>query len=221
MKTNAPALSLVVLISGTGSNLQAILRHIEQGHLNAKVDCVISHREAPGFAFAKAYGIPTQIVTSHAGLSREAYGQKLLQVLANYQPQLVVLAGFIRILSPNVVQTYHGRLLNIHPSLLPAYKGLHTHTRVLAAGDSEHGVSIHFVDQSLDGGPIICQAQLKVLADDTSESLAKRVQRLEHQIYPTVIQWFAEGKLLLKDNNVYLDGCLLSKQGYLFSDLNP
>lgn len=206
---------LAVLISGSGTNLQAILDAIDSGTLSATVAVVLSNRaDAGGLARAKQAGIPTVTLDHRSFDSREAFDQAMIEQLDQHQPDTVVLAGFMRILSAAFVRHYAGRLINIHPSLLPKYRGLHTHARALEAGDSEHGCSIHFVTEELDGGPLIAQAPLAVLANDTEDSLSNRVQQREHLLYPLVLQWRADQRLVLDDNGVVLDGKLLPAQGY-------
>ena len=197
---------VVVLISGKGSNLQAILDASHENDYPAEVVAVISNKpDAYGLERAKAAGIPTQVIEHHRYPDRDSYDQALIQAIDHYQPDLVVLAGFMRILSDAFVQHYANRLINIHPSLLPKYKGLHTHQRVLDGGDKQHGASVHFVTPSLDDGPLILQSAIDVQPDDTAASLATRVHAIEHLIYPQAIRWFAEGRLSLRGNCVYLD----------------
>lgn len=201
------SLALVVLISGNGSNLQAIIDAIQAGKLQAEVRAVISNNpDAYGLIRARQAGIPARVLDHRNYPSREAYDQALQTVIDEYQPQLVILAGFMRILTAEFVSHYHGRMLNIHPSLLPKYQGLNTHQRVLEAGDTIHGVSVHFVTPELDGGPVILQAEVPVRDGDTAEDLAQRVHQQEHVIYPMVIGWFAEGRLQLHDETVLFDG---------------
>ncbi len=203
-------LPLVVLISGTGSNLQAIIDRIAAGELNAEIRAVISNRaEAAGLRRAREAGIEAISLPHGEFASREAYDQALMAHIDRFQPGLVVLAGFMRILTPALVQHYHGRLVNIHPSLLPAYRGLDTHRRVLAAGDDEHGASVHFVTEELDGGPVIVQGRCPVSTGDDADSLAAKVHRLEHRIYPLAIAWFAQGRLALGPQGAELDGLVL------------
>ncbi|MFO7603766.1 MAG: phosphoribosylglycinamide formyltransferase [Gammaproteobacteria bacterium] len=197
---------LVVLISGQGSNLQAIIDATQAADFPAEVVAVISNKaEAYGLQRAAAAGIPTQVVAHGNYADRAAYDQALMQAIDGFQPDLVVLAGFMRILSDAFVHHYTQRLLNIHPSLLPRHKGLNTHQRALAAGDKQHGATVHFVTPSLDAGPIILQAAIDVHAEDTPASLAERVHLLEHRLYPQAIRWFAEGRLRLRGDTVYLD----------------
>jgi phosphoribosylglycinamide formyltransferase-1 len=200
-------LALVVLISGNGSNLQAIIDAIRYKGLNAEVRAVISNNpEAYGLTRAREADIPAKVLDHRNYASREAYDQDLQALIDRYQPQLVLLAGFMRILTENFVNHYHGRMLNIHPSLLPKYQGLNTHQRVLEAGDNIHGVSVHFVTPELDGGPVILQAEIPVHPGDTADDLAQRVHQQEHVIYPLVIRWIAEGRLALQHETVLFDG---------------
>ncbi len=198
-------LSVVVLISGSGSNLQAII-DATANDPSTKVTAVISNRDdAYGLERARTAGIETRVLNHKPYPSREAYDQALIELIDSFQPGLVTLAGFMRILSPLFVQHYQGRLLNIHPSLLPKHKGLHTHQRALEAGDRIHGASVHFVTEELDGGPVILQAQVPVKADDTEEQLAARVLQQEHIIYPQVIRWFAEGRIAMNGSQLEMD----------------
>jgi phosphoribosylglycinamide formyltransferase 1 len=197
-------LPIVALISGRGSNLKAI---IEAQLSLVEIRAVISNRpEAPGLRYAEEAGISTEVLDHTQFKSRVEFDTALQACIDHYQPKLVVLAGFMRILSSQFVAYYQGRLFNIHPSLLPAFKGLHTHKRALEAGVKEHGVSVHFVTEDLDSGPVIIQARVPVLPDDDEENLAARVLEQEHRIYPKAIQWFAEGRLQLQENTVFLDG---------------
>jgi phosphoribosylglycinamide formyltransferase-1 len=199
-------LPVVVLISGSGSNLQAIIDAAAAG-LPIEVRAVISNQaEAYGLVRAEQAGIATAVLDHRPFKQREAYDQALLNQIDDYQPGLVALAGFMRILTPVFVRRYQGRMFNIHPSLLPKYRGLHTHQRVLDAGDRLHGANVHFITDELDGGPLIVQAQVPVLADDDADRLAARVLKREHQIYPLAIKWFAEGRLRLNpQGRVLLD----------------
>jgi len=186
---------LVILISGRGSNMEAIVRAQIPG---AEVAAVVSNRpDAAGLRFAAAHGIPTVVVDHKAYGSRDAFDQALAEAIDRFHPDLVVLAGFMRILGEAFVARYAGRMMNIHPSLLPAFPGLHTHERAIAEGCRLHGATVHFVTPSLDHGPIIIQAAVPVLPDDTPERLAERVLREEHRIYPQAIRWFVEGRLTL------------------------
>lgn len=208
--------NVVVLISGSGSNLQALIDSVAHDGNPARIAAVISNRaDAYGLQRAKQAGIATELLDHKQFDGREAFDAALIQAIDAHQPDLVVLAGFMRILTPGFVQHYAGRLLNIHPSLLPKYKGLHTHQRALEAGDSEHGCSVHFVTEELDGGPLVVQAVLPVMADDTAESLASRVHQQEHHIYPLAVRWFAEGRLRLDAQGAMLDGQPLPASGHL------
>lgn len=198
---------VVVLISGNGSNLQALLDRSANKACGYQIVAVVSNRpDAYGLQRAKQAGIPGLTLDHQVFASREAFDTELMRVIDQHDPGLIVLAGFMRILSPAFVRHYTGRLLNIHPSLLPAYKGINTHQRVLDAGDVEHGVSVHFVTEELDGGPVILQAVIPVRADDTKETLAARVAIEEHRIYPEVVTWFANRRLLINDEGIWLDG---------------
>ncbi|MET1078818.1 MAG: phosphoribosylglycinamide formyltransferase [Pseudomonas sp.] len=206
---------VVVLISGSGSNLQALIDAQGEGN-PLRIRAVIANRaDALGLGRAARAGIPTQVLDHKAYDGREAFDAALMAAIDAHAPQLVVLAGFMRILSAGFVRHYQGRLLNIHPSLLPKYKGLHTHQRALEAGDSEHGCSVHFVTEELDGGPLVVQAVVPVQADDTPDSLARRVHEQEHQIYPLAVHWFASGRLRLQEHGAVLDGQALPSTGHL------
>ena len=208
--------NVVVLLSGSGSNLQALIDSASAGDSPVRIRAVVSNRaDAYGLQRAKAAGIDTAVL-EHAGFAgREAFDAALMALIDGFSPDLVVLAGFMRILSGGFVRHYQGRLLNIHPSLLPKYKGLHTHQRALEAGDSEHGCSVHFVTEELDGGPLVVQAVVPVATDDTAQTLAQRVHLQEHQIYPLAVRWFAEGRLRLADQGALLDGEPLATSGHL------
>lgn len=207
---------VVVLLSGTGSNLQALIDSDDVKASPAHIRAVISNRaDAYGLQRAKDAGIDTRVLDHKAFEGREAFDAALIEVIDEFKPQLVVLAGFMRILSADFVRHYQGRLLNIHPSLLPKYKGLHTHQRALEAGDGEHGCSVHFVTEELDGGPLVVQAVIPVESDDSPHSLAQRVHAQEHRIYPLAVRWFAEGRLSLDEQGALLDGQLLAASGHL------
>jgi phosphoribosylglycinamide formyltransferase-1 len=201
------ALAVVALISGRGSNLQAIIDAAADGSLPIVLRAVISNRrDAAGLERAAQAGIATAVVDHTAYPDREAFDAALQVAIDRHDPGLVVLAGFMRVLTPGFVAHYHGRMLNIHPSLLPKYRGLHTHERALADGASEHGASVHFVTDDLDGGPVVLQARVPVLPDDTAETLAARVLTQEHRIYPAVIRWMAAGRLRIVGDHALLDG---------------
>ena len=198
---------VVVLASGRGSNLQAIAERIDRGGLPASIAAVISDRaDAGALDWARARGIPTATLAPRDYEGREAYGDALATAVERFTPGLVVLAGFMRILSDGFVGRFAGRLLNIHPSLLPKYPGLHTHRRALEAGDREHGASVHFVTPELDGGPVVIQARVPILPGDDEATLAARVLREEHLIYPECVGWFASGRLRMRDGAPWLDG---------------
>lgn len=207
---------VVVLLSGTGGNLQAMIDSFQDDAGPARIRAVISNRaEAYGLERAQKAGIETRVLDHRAFEGREAFDAALIEQIDTFKPRLVVLAGFMRILSANFVRHYQGRLLNIHPSLLPLYKGLHTHQRVLEAGDVEHGCSVHFVTEELDGGPLVVQAVVSIALDDSPTTLAQRVHAQEHRIYPLAIRWFAEGRLSLGEQGALLDGQLLGPNGHL------
>ena len=209
--------SIVVLISGKGSNLQAIIDAIDEQGLATRIAAVISNKaNAFGLERAQRASIPIEVITATAGTSRDDYDAKLMACIDAYQPDLIVLAGFMRILSDRFVEHYLGRMINIHPSLLPDYKGLDTHRRVLAAGEKHHGATVHYVTPELDSGPIIVQARIPVTEGETEAELVKRVHRLEHQIYPYAVQLIASGRLRLKHQTVMLDGKALGPRGVEF-----
>ena len=214
--TVAKPLRVVVLISGSGTNLQALIERQASGELPVTLAAVISNRpQAKGLERAQTAGIETQVLDHTQFGSRAAFDTELKRSIDAYRPDLVVLAGFMRILTPEFTDHYAGRMLNIHPSLLPKYQGLHTHERVLAAGETEHGVTVHFVTSELDGGPAIVQARVPVLPGDTPEDLARRVQREEHRIYPLAVGWFAQGRLNMDNGQALLDGEPLGPGGCL------
>ena len=207
---------VVVLLSGTGSNLQALIDSTRTGDSPVRIAAVISNRsDAYGLQRARDAGIDTRSLDHKAFDGREAFDRALIELIDAFAPKLVVLAGFMRILSADFVRHYEGRLLNIHPSLLPKYKGMHTHQRALDAGDSEHGCSVHFVTEELDGGPLVVQAVVPVESGDSAQTLAQRVHTQEHRIYPLAVRWFAEGRLILGDQGALLDGQLLAASGHL------
>lgn len=203
----AEPLSLVVLISGNGSNLQALLDAIARGDVPARVRAVVSNRaEAYGLQRAEQAGIPHHVLSHRDFPDRASYDAALQALIDRYRPGLVVLAGFMRILTAEFVNHYAGRLMNIHPSLLPAYQGLDTHRRALADGVKEHGASVHFVTEELDGGPVIIQGRVAVDPGDSAETLAEKVHGVEHRIYPLAVAWFAQGRLRLDGEGVSMDG---------------
>jgi len=206
------SLPVVVLISGGGSNLQAIIDAVDQQNLPVDIRAVISNNpDAHGLQRACNSGIRSQVVDHREFPDRESFDHALQQTIDSHSPELVILAGFMRILTPGFVAHYQGRMFNIHPSLLPEYRGLHTHKRALAANETRHGASVHFVTSDLDGGPVIIQAEVPVLPGDDPDILAARVLAQEHQIYPQAIRWFAEGRLTLDigKGTPYLDGRML------------
>jgi phosphoribosylglycinamide formyltransferase-1 len=207
MSPQAARVPVVALISGRGSNLRVIAGEANAGRLPVEIRSVVSDREdAPGIAWARGAGLSCETLSPKLYASRAEYDAALGRLVASHAPGLVVLAGFMRILGPEFVDRYAGRVLNIHPSLLPKYRGLHTHRRVLEAGDREHGASVHFVTRELDGGPVVLQARVPVRDDDDEASLAARVLEQEHRIYPHAIAWFASGRLALREGRAWLDG---------------
>ena len=197
---------LVVLISGRGSNLQALLDQAASGELSAEVVAVISNQPGVyGLERARQAGIPALELNHRNFVDRPSFEAALIELIDSYQPDLVILSGFMRLLTAGFTEHYQGRLLNIHPSLLPKFRGLHTHERAIAAGETEHGATIHFVTAELDGGPLIVQARVPVLPGDDPEVLAARVLAQEHRLYPQAIRWFAEGRLKLEGDQVWFD----------------
>ena len=197
--------SLVVLISGTGSNLQAIIDAINNKQLDAEIKAVISNKvSATGLDRAAKENITTHLIEHKSYPSRETFDRAMIQVIDAAGADLVVLAGFMRILSKPFIDHYQHRLINIHPSLLPKYKGLNTHQQVIDNNDTVHGASVHYVSQELDSGPIVIQAEIPVLASDTAETLAARVLIEEHKIYPQAIQLFADGRLQIDGRRVHI-----------------
>jgi phosphoribosylglycinamide formyltransferase-1 len=216
----ARPLRLAVLISGRGSNLKALLDAIAAGELGAQVVLVLSNRPgAAGLDLAAAAGLTCAVVDHRQYPDRPAFEQALLTALDTAQPDLLVLAGFMRVLTADFVDRYRGRLINIHPSLLPAFPGLDTHARALAARATEHGASVHFVTAAVDGGPLIAQIRVPVRAGDTPDSLAARVLAAEHQLYPRVIRWYADGRLALEGDSVLLDGRPLHSPVQMHSEM--
>lgn len=198
---------LAILISGRGSNMQAFIEACASGELDAQISVVISNNtDAAGLERAAQAGIATCCIDHRAFPSREAFDQALVDQLQARRADLVILAGFMRILTPVFIKPFAGRLLNIHPSLLPKYPGLHTHQRALDAGDTEAGVTVHFVTPELDGGPPIIQARVPIVAGDNAQTLAARVILEEHVIYPLAAQWYLQGRLKLTNQGAYLDG---------------
>lgn len=202
-----PPVRLVVLISGGGSNLQAIMDAVARGAIHGEIHAVISNDpQAYGLQRARLAGIPTEVIDHRRYPDRTAFDRELRRRIEAFDPGLVILAGFMRILSTEMTAPFEGRMLNIHPSLLPRHRGLHTHERVLEAGESRHGCSVHFVTSDLDGGPLVIQASVPVHPGDTPEGLAARVLEREHIIYPLAIRWYCAGRLSMQDHHVILDG---------------
>jgi len=198
----------VVLISGSGSNLQSLIDNAE--NIDLEISCVISNNpNAYGLERAKNAGIETKILEHTQFTSRVNYDRSLKKIIDEYKPGIIILAGFMRILTADFVNSYLGKIINIHPSLLPKHQGLNTHERAIQAGDKIHGASVHFVTAELDGGPIIAQKAIEIYDNENSESLAKRVLREEHKIYPMVVKWFTEGRVYYKNNKVVLDNKIL------------
>lgn len=197
---------VVVLISGNGSNLQAILDTSKSADCNYEVVAVLANNaNAYGLLRAKRENIATHVIDHRDFATRLAFDSAMMDCIDQYQPKLLVLAGFMRILTPEFVQHYIGRLINIHPSLLPKYQGLHTHQRALEAGDQEHGVSVHFVTEELDGGPVIMQSVIEITELDTEKSLQTRVHQREHLIYPLCIDWCCRDKVGFTNEKVIFD----------------
>lgn len=206
------ALPVVVLVSGRGSNMEALLRARRAGDLPVVFRAVISNRpEAPALDIARAEGVTAEALDHRPFPDRESFDHALMGVIDRHEPGLIVLAGFMRILTADFIEHYRGRLLNIHPSLLPALPGLHTHERALAEGLHEHGATVHFVTPELDAGPAVLQARVPVRPGDDPATLGARVLRQEHRIYPRAVRWFAEGRLRFDGDTPWLDGEPLSR----------
>ena len=206
---------IVVLISGSGSNLQAIMDAIQSGQINGQIELVISNKaDAYGLFRAKNAGIATCVIDHKAFDSRESFDLAVQQRIDTIEPDLVILAGFMRILSAGFVRHYSGRMLNIHPSLLPKYKGLHTHQRALTAADKEHGCTVHFVTEELDGGPLLVQAVVPVKTDDTESTLQARVHEREHVAYPLAVEWICADRIRVCEDGIYRDNELLPASGF-------
>jgi len=198
---------VAILISGRGSNMQAIIKDSQTDHCPYQICLVLSNRpEAEGLSIAKAAGIATEIIEHQNYPDRVQFDAAVKEKIDAHQANLVALAGFMRILSSEFVQALKGKMLNIHPSLLPKFKGLNTHQRALDAGETEHGASVHFVSSELDAGPIILQTKVPVLVGDNANTLAARVLEQEHKIYPQALRWLAQGRVELHESQVYLDG---------------
>lgn len=207
---------IVVLISGSGSNLQTLINAVAEQRIPAEISAVISNREdAFGLERARNAGIPALVLDHKQYSSREAFDNELSTLIDQYQPDLVVLAGFMRILSNDFVERYLGRMINIHPSLLPKYPGLHTHQRALEAGDAIHGASVHYVIPELDAGPVILQGQIEIKPAENAEQLASRVlAQVEHKIYPQAVEWIASRRIEFQQNRVFKDQEPLPVGGY-------
>jgi len=200
------------LISGSGTNLQAIIDAVNHGQINATISAVISNRaDADGLQRAQRAQIRTELIEQKDFQDRASYDEALISNIDKYKPDLILLAGFMRILSDKFISHYQDAILNIHPSLLPEFKGLHTHRRVLESSRQIHGASVHFVSNELDSGAVVLQAEVPVLANDTVESLASRVLQQEHVIYPMAIAWFIDGRLKLNGDKVLLDNNTLHR----------
>lgn len=206
---------IAVLISGSGSNLKALI----DAKLDVEIGLVLSNKpNVKGLDRAKENNIPCSVISHKDFNSRESFDQALAARLLCFEPDLVVLAGFMRILTPEFVTKFLGRLVNIHPSLLPKYRGLHTHQRAIDAGDKFGGATIHYVTAELDGGPAIVQAKVPITENDSTETLAKRVLSVEHKLYPLAVKWIIEKRVCFKNDEVLLDGKLLPQQGYDVTD---
>lgn len=207
MADPAPLPTIVVLASGSGTNVQALIHASREREFPGQIIAVGCNRPN-AFVLERAAqaNVPTFVVDHTRHDSREAFDAALMAELRRYNPDLIVLAGFMRILTDDFVRAFRGRMLNVHPSLLPKFTGLNTHQRALDAGESVHGTSVHFVTEELDGGPVIAQAEVAIAADDTAESLAERVQAQEHLLYPIVVRWFCEGRIQLGSEGVLFDG---------------
>lgn len=198
--------SLVILISGRGSNMQALI----EANLPVRIAAIISNRpDVAGLGIAKMRGFETKVVDQRAYSDREAFDAALADTIDAYEPDLIALAGFMRILGDGFVNRYRGKVMNVHPSLLPAFPGLNTHHRALREGVRIHGCTVHFVTPQVDHGPIIIQSAVQVLPDDTEETLARRVLRQEHHIYPEAVRWFMEGRLKLSGNRVEVNNAVV------------
>jgi phosphoribosylglycinamide formyltransferase 1 len=202
-----PRQPIVILISGRGSNMRALIERSQSDQTAYAVAAVISDRpDAGGLEVARSLGVETRPLPAPKGMDRAVYDALLAPVIEAYSPALIVLAGFMRILSAPFVQRFAGKILNIHPSLLPKYTGLHTHQRALDARETEHGVTVHFVSEQLDGGPRVLQGRVAVLPGDTEAALSQRVLAQEHVIYPLAVNWFCQGRLRWAAGKAWLDG---------------
>jgi phosphoribosylglycinamide formyltransferase-1 len=210
--SQTPRQPIVILISGRGSNMRALIERSRESDAAYAVVSVISDRaDAGGLESARQLGVEARALPRSTGGDRADYDRHLAAAITEYSPSLVVLAGFMRILSAEFVERFAGRILNIHPSLLPKYAGLHTHRRVLEARETEHGVTVHFVTEQLDGGPPVLQARVPILPGDTERTLSQRVLIQEHIIYPLAVNWFCQGRLRCEAGKAWLDGRLLNE----------
>ncbi len=206
---------IVVLISGSGSNLQAIMDAIDAGQINGRIAAVLSNKaDAYGLERAQKANIPALILKHTEFDDRESFDQAMIEKIDHYQPDLIILAGFMRILTAEFVRHYQGRMLNIHPSLLPKYKGLHTHKRAIEAGDLYHGCTVHFVTEELDGGPLAVQGKVSIDMDDNEDSLQQKVHAVEHKIYPLAVEWICSDKLKWTPKGILIDNQPLPSEGY-------
>jgi phosphoribosylglycinamide formyltransferase-1 len=213
---------LVILVSGGGSNLQSLIDGCAGDKINATVSAVISNNpNAGGLERAAKAGIPNLAIDHRAFNSRETFDQALSELIDSFSPDLVILAGFMRILTAEFVDHYLGRMMNIHPSLLPAYPGLNTHQRAIEAGDKKAGATVHFVTPELDGGPPIIQAQVNIDATDNKNTLATKVLTYEHKIYPEAVRWFCNNRLVMQNNQVRLDNSPISESGIIYNMIEP
>jgi phosphoribosylglycinamide formyltransferase-1 len=207
LNTESPRQPVVILISGRGSNMRVLIERSRAADATFDVVRVFSDQpDAAGLGVARDFGIPTQVLRPGKSADRTTYDRELAAAIGDCSPSLIVLAGFMRILSAPFVTNSSGKILNIHPSLLPKFPGLHTHRRVLEAHETQHGATVHFVTEELDGGPRVIQARVVVAADDDEASLSRRVQAVEHRIYPLAVDWFCGGRLRYLDGQAWLDG---------------
>jgi phosphoribosylglycinamide formyltransferase 1 len=206
-----PAQPIVVLISGRGSNMRALIERSRDAAMRYRVAAVFADQpDAAGLAVAQGLGVPAHLIAPDKSAPRAAYDEVLADAIAAHSPSLIVLAGFMRILSAGFVARYPGRILNIHPSLLPKYPGLHTHQRAIDAHETEHGATVHFVTEELDAGPAVIQGRVHIDPADDASNLAARVQVLEHRIYPLAVRWYCTGRLRCDGKRAFLDGRALS-----------
>jgi phosphoribosylglycinamide formyltransferase-1 len=210
---------IVVLISGSGSNLQAIIDACSAGFIEGRIQAVISNKaDAFGLERAKRAGIATDVIDHKSFANRESFDDELLKKVQAHEPDLIIMAGFMRILTPNFITPLLGKMINIHPSLLPKYTGLNTHQRAIDAGEDEAGAPVHFVTEELDGGPPVLQTVVPILEGDDASALAARVLQQEHTIFPLVAKWFCEGRLNLDNGRAILDGEILPSTGLIHSN---